>query len=84
MFFFLEERIFDDSVVCVSEFAVTLKAVRFIELFPVFGVLNPSSHLQLQELFPMNRENKELRRYRVFFTVYILSYQKNVLYPIGY
>ena len=38
-----------------------------------FGVLNPSSHLQLQELFPMNRENKELRRYRVFFTVYILS-----------
>ena len=73
MLFFLEERIFDDSVVCVSEFAVTLKAVRFIELFSVFGVLSPSSHLQLQELFPMNRENKELRRYRVFFTVYILS-----------
>lgn len=46
-------------------FAVTLKIAWLIVIVSIFVTSSLSSHLQLQELFPMNREHKECRRCQV-------------------
>jgi len=64
---------FDDSVVCFTQFSLNIKIVRFIDLISVFGALSLSSHLQFRRLLPMNREYKKLCHCRVCYTFHIPS-----------